>query len=120
MTIVFSKEQGLVMSPPHASAGAIEVRADTRPAVTVLSGFWPAVTFAAARALLAADPSLMLIRHDLSGVRDGVVHRVVRTGTGILEDERVDLVHGCVSCTLREDVLPTLVRLARSHPGRDL
>jgi G3E family GTPase len=118
MTIVSNNGGGVFMS--HAQAGTVEVRADTRPAVTVLSGFWPAVTFAAARALLAADPSLLLVRHDLSGVRDGVVHRVVRTGTGILEDERVDLVHGCVSCTLREDVLPTLVRLARAHPGRDL
>ncbi|WP_246277891.1 CobW family GTP-binding protein [Phytohabitans rumicis] len=92
----------------------------SQPAVTVLSGFWPDITFAAARALLAADPSLLLVRHDLAGVRDGVVHRVVRTGSGVLEDERVDLVHGCVSCTLREDVLPTLVRLARAHPDRDL
>jgi G3E family GTPase len=108
------------MSPPRAQAGAVDVRTDTRPAVTVLSGFWPAATFATARALLAVDPSLLLIRHDLSGVRDGVVHRIVRTGSGVLEDERVHLVHGCVACTLREDVLPTLVRLARQHPGHDL
>ncbi|MFI5937266.1 CobW family GTP-binding protein [Actinoplanes sp. NPDC051494] len=32
----------------------------------------------------------------------------------------VELVHGCVSCTLRDDVLPTLVRLARRRPGADL
>ena len=37
-----------------------------------------------------------------------------------LEDEQITLTHGCVSCTLREDVLPTLARLARTHPGRDL
>ncbi|MEV6349760.1 GTP-binding protein [Actinoplanes sp. NPDC051851] len=37
-----------------------------------------------------------------------------------LERVTVELVHGCVSCTLREDVLPTLVRLARTYPGRDL
>jgi G3E family GTPase len=29
-------------------------------------------------------------------------------------------VHGCVSCTLREDVLPTLARLARTRPGSDI
>lgn len=90
------------------------------PAVTVLSGFSPAATYAVARALLAADPSLLLIRHDLTGVRAGVVHRVVRSGTEVLEDERVTLVHGCVACTLREDVLPALVRLARAHPDRGL
>jgi G3E family GTPase len=90
------------------------------PVVTVLSGFWPAVTFAAARALLAADPSLLVVRHDISGVRNGAVRRVVRSGSGLLEDERVTLVHGCAACTLREDVLPTLVRLARAHPERDI
>ncbi|MFC0531870.1 CobW family GTP-binding protein [Phytohabitans kaempferiae] len=104
----------------RAQARGVDVGADTRPAVTVLSGFWPAVTFAAARALLAADPSLLLVRHDIREVRDGAVRRVVRTGSGVLEDERVTLVHGCGACTLREDVLPTLVRLAGAHPGRDI
>jgi G3E family GTPase len=108
------------MSSSAAPAGTAEPRADARPAVTVLSGFWPAATLGLARTLLTEDPALLLVRHDLSGIRDGVVHRVVRTATKILEDERVTLVHGCVSCTLREDVLPTLVRLAAHHPGRDI
>lgn len=107
-------------SSPQAPTHAVTADADTRPSLTVLSGFWPAATFAAARALLAADTSLLLIRHDLAEIRDGVVRRVIRTGTGIVEDERVELRHGCVSCTLREDVLPTLVRLTRTHPDRDL
>ncbi|MEV4714713.1 GTP-binding protein [Micromonospora sp. NPDC049374] len=107
-------------SSPQAPTRAMTPDADTRPSLTVLSGFWPAATFAVARALLAADTSLLLVRHDLTAIRDGVVRRVVRTGTGIVEDEQVALRHGCASCTLREDVLPTLVRLTRSHPGRDL
>ncbi|MCO1594058.1 GTP-binding protein [Micromonospora sp. RHAY321] len=107
-------------SSPQAPTHVVTTDADTRPSLTVLSGFWPTATFAVARALLAADPTLLLVRHDLTGIRGGVVRRVVRSGTGIIEDEQVDLRHGCVSCTLREDVLPTLVRLARSHPGRDL
>ncbi|MFI7552530.1 CobW family GTP-binding protein [Micromonospora sediminimaris] len=106
-------------SSPQAPTRAVTSDADTRPSLTVLSGFWPAATFAVARTLLAADTSLLLVRHDLTGIRDGVVRRVVRTGGGIIEDEQVALRHGCVSCTLREDVLPTLVRLSRSHPGRD-
>nr|WP_231926198.1 GTP-binding protein [Micromonospora echinofusca] len=88
--------------------------------LTVLSGFWPAATFAVARTLLAADESLLLVRHDLTGMRGGVIRRVVRNGTGIVEDEQVALAHGCASCTLREDVLPTLARLARDNPGHDL
>ncbi|ROO60480.1 G3E family GTPase [Micromonospora sp. Llam0] len=107
-------------SSPRAPAHARTTDADTRPSLTVLSGFWPAATFAVARTLLAADPSLLLVRHDLTAIRNGVVRRVIRSGAGIVEDQRVDLVHGCVSCTLREDVLPTLVRLARGNPGHDL
>ena len=93
---------------------------DTRPRVTVLAGFSAAATDAVARALLVTDPSLTLITHDLTGVRDGVVRRTVRTADEVLERARTGLVHGCVSCTLREDVLPTLVRLARQRPGSDL
>ncbi|MEV2237111.1 GTP-binding protein [Micromonospora sp. NPDC049891] len=105
---------------PLAPAGSGTAAARVRPSLTVLSGFWPGATYAVARALLAADPALLLVRHDLADVRVGGVHRVVRDSSGVLEDERISLAHGCVSCTLREDVLPTLARLARAHPDRDL
>lgn len=105
---------------PLAPAGTGAGEADLRPSLTVLSGFWPATTYAVARVLLAADPSLLLVRHDLTEVHAGAVQRIVRDGNGLLEDVRVNLAHGCVSCTLREDVLPTLARLTRTHPGRDL
>ncbi|MDG4832957.1 GTP-binding protein [Solwaraspora sp. WMMD1047] len=108
------------MSAPQATPHAVTADTGSRPSLTVLSGFWPAATFAVARTMLAADPSLLLVRHDLAGIRDGVVRRVVRSGAGIVEDVRIELRHGCASCTLREDVLPTLVRLTRSQPGRDL
>ena len=93
---------------------------DPRPHVTVLAGFSAAATDAVARSLLVTDPSLVLVTHDLTGVREGVVRRTVRTADEVLEQAHTDLVHGCVSCTLREDVLPTLVRLARERPGSDL
>lgn len=105
---------------PLAPADAPTVEADARPSLTVLSGFWPAATYAVARTLLAADPALLLVRHDLADIRGGTVHRVVRDGGGALEDEQITLTRGCVACTLREDVLPTLARLARAHPHRDL
>lgn len=91
-----------------------------RPAVTVLSGFSPGAVHATAQALLLADNRLLAIRHDLTGIRDGKLRRTVRSATELIEDVTTELVHGCVSCTLREDVLPTLVRLARTHPGSDL
>ncbi|MEU5552078.1 MULTISPECIES: GTP-binding protein [unclassified Micromonospora] len=102
------------------STGPAAVQRAGPPSLTVLSGFWPAATYAVARTLLTADPALLLVRHDLGDVRAGVVHRVVRDRSGVLEDERITLAHGCVSCTLRDDVLPTLARLAGTHPHRDL
>lgn len=88
--------------------------------VTVLAGSAPAATRAVVDALHRAEPGLIAIRHDLSRLADGVIHRLVLTGDEVLEDATVRLAHGCVSCTLRLDVLPTLARLARSHPGTDL
>lgn len=58
------------MPSPLAPAGrTARPPADIRPAVTVLTGFWPAATMAVARTMLAADPSLLIVRHDLSGRR---------------------------------------------------
>ncbi|WP_018350177.1 CobW family GTP-binding protein [Longispora albida] len=94
----------------------VRLLTDLRPAVTVVGGFSAEASGAAAGALLETDPSLVVIRHALTG---GTVHRLVWGAEGVLEDERVDLVHGCVSCTLREDVLPAMVRLARRFPARD-
>jgi len=93
---------------------------DHRPRVTVLAGFSPPATEAVTRSLLVTDPRLLLVRHDLTRVRDGFVRRIVRTAGTIIEDVTVRLAHGCVACTLRDDVLPTLVRLGRERPGSDL
>lgn len=41
--------------------------------------------------------------------------RVVSDLTGVLEREVIDLAHACVHCAIREDVIPTLVRLAGLH-----
>lgn len=86
-----------------------------RTRVTVLAGFSAAAVEAVARALLVADPGLVMLSHDLSGVRDGLVARTLRDADGIIESGVTRLVHGCVSCTLREDVLPTLVGLKQER-----
>jgi G3E family GTPase len=106
------------LAQPGADA---ESTADLRPALTLLTGFAPGATAAAADMLLSADPSVLAVSHDLSGILlEGRIRRTVRDSAGVLEDELIELEHGCVSCTLREDVLPALVRLARQHPGRDV
>lgn len=71
---------------------------------------------------LTSDPGTLQVHHDLSGVGDG---RVVRTLTWRESDGRrregvtvIELAHGCVSCTLREDLLPLLRRLHRRRSVR--
>jgi G3E family GTPase len=112
----FQQDRGMRSRPSTATAPP---PVDHQPRVTVLAGFAPAATEAVARALLVTYPRLVLIRHDISRIRDGAIRRTVRTADDVLEDEVVELVHGCMSCTLREDVLPTLVRMGRRR-GSDI
>ncbi|WP_394620671.1 CobW family GTP-binding protein [Lentzea sp. JNUCC 0626] len=53
--------------------------------------------------LWRASPESSLVRHDLSGLAEGVVRRW-RDGTLTV----LELAHGCVSCTLRLDLVPLL------------
>lgn len=56
------------------------------------------------------EQRVVVVHHDLSGIAHGVVKRRVRDRftdeTTVLEPA-----HGCVSCTLREDILPLLREL---------
>ncbi|MDA1359329.1 GTP-binding protein [Glycomyces luteolus] len=104
-----------------AQPGSSVSPADLRPALTLLTGFAPKATREAADLLTLADPGLLVVTYDLAELLDtGTVRRLVRDGRGVIEDERVTLEHGCISCTIREDLLPALVRLARSRPANDL
>lgn len=104
-----------------AQPGAAPSQADLRPALTLLTGFAPEATRAAADLLTRADPTLLVVGYDLGRLAaDGTVRRTVHDGRGVIEDERTVLEHGCLSCTVREDLLPALVRLARARPGSDI
>jgi G3E family GTPase len=63
------------------------------------------------------DPTVVVVHHDLGAVRQGVVRRRLRRGD-IDETTALELAHGCVSCTLREDVLPLLRALGRNPSVR--
>ncbi|OJF12181.1 CobW family GTP-binding protein [Couchioplanes caeruleus] len=93
---------------------------DNRARVTVVSGFSPTATLAAGEVLLRDDDRPLLLHYDISRIRTGTVRRIVRTAERTIEDTVVSLVQACVSCTLRDDVIPSLARLSRHHPGRDL
>ena len=65
-----------------------------------------------ARAARDTDPAgTAVVHHDLREVGHGVVRRHLRHGDSE-EVTVLELAHGCVSCTLREDFLPLLRRLA--------
>ncbi|MEU1992892.1 GTP-binding protein [Nocardia gamkensis] len=87
---------------------------DRRTPVVVLAGFagLAATGVDRAAAVLGMAPGTIVVRHDLTQLREGIVHRTVRTATR--ETSAVlELAHGCVSCTLRMDLLPLLRTLSQ-------
>ena len=64
-------------------------------------------------------PEAVVVRHHID-VERGVLTRVVSDLDGVVEVEEIDLEHACVSCALRQDVLPTLERLAASGRWRSI
>nr|WP_255494998.1 GTP-binding protein [Nocardia sp. GTS18] len=68
-------------------------------------------------AVLSEDAGTVVVQHDLAELREGVVRRTVRTA-GNVTTTVLELAHGCVSCTLRADLLPMLCTLAAREPVR--
>lgn len=88
---------------------------DRRTPVVVVTG-WGTDSESLAQMLLTKDT--VLVCHRLNQLSEGVVIRTIRTSRDV-RTEVLELAHGCVSCTLREDLLPLLRRLAvRSNVGR--
>lgn len=81
---------------------------DTR--LVLVTGLNRQATGWVANRLLKEEPGTVLVDHDLRALAEGIVRRHVRWGTHT-EEETLELAHGCVSCTLREDTLPLLWRL---------
>ena len=83
-----------------------------RVPLVLVSGLAPAPNDALAALLLDASPGTAVVHHDLREIGSGVVRRRLRL-RGRDETTPLELAHGCVNCTLREDLLPLLRRLAR-------
>ena len=58
-------------------------------------------------------PGAVAVRHHIDVERQ-VLTRTVSDLSGVLEQHEITLEHACVSCAIREDVLPTIERLARA------
>ncbi|MFD1936639.1 MULTISPECIES: CobW family GTP-binding protein [Nonomuraea] len=77
--------------------------------VVIVAGLYAAARSALVDRLLAEHPGSVAIHHDLEEVTTGRVRRVVRDATGVLDLQEVRLAHGCVTCTVREDLIPQLL-----------
>lgn len=86
-----------------------------RPELLVLAGLHPAGVEAVIGRIRTLDPDVAVLHHDLRDIGDGdgpgLVGRRLRRGP-LDVTTTLQLAHGCVSCTLREDLLPTLRALA--------
>ncbi|WP_246083237.1 CobW family GTP-binding protein [Nonomuraea diastatica] len=80
--------------------------------VVLVGGLHAAARTVAVERLLAGHRGSVAVHHDLTEIGHDRVRRSVRNATGLLETAEVRLAHGCVTCTVREDLLPQLVRLA--------
>ncbi|SIO91052.1 GTP-binding protein [Nocardiopsis sp. JB363] len=80
--------------------------------IALVTGLHGSARQEAVNDLLAAVPRAIAVHHDMRDIGEGAVHRVVRDRSSPAESEQVDLDHVCASCTLREDLIPFLLRAA--------
>lgn len=69
----------------------------------------------ALEALLHSRPEAAVVRHDLLE-GDRVLRRVARGAEGV-ERMEIPLAHGCLTCTVRLDVVPTVMRILHDYSG---
>jgi G3E family GTPase len=82
--------------------------------VAVVSGLHRAARARTVDELITAVPGSVAIHHDLDRIGEGVVHRVTRDRWGPVDHSQVELDHLCASCTLREDLVPALLRMTEA------
>jgi len=87
------------------------VRAKTP--VLLVSGVDEAAMLATSISLQLGLGGAVAVRHTIDLERQ-LLTRTVSDLTGVLEREEINLAHACVACAIREDIIPTLERLAGS------
>ncbi|MGC5014147.1 CobW family GTP-binding protein [Streptosporangium sp. DT93] len=80
--------------------------------VLLVAGLHAQARTATVDRLLHDHPGAVAVHHDLRSVATGRVERLVRDRSGVLDLTEIRLAHGCVTCTVREDLLPQLLRRA--------
>ncbi|XVQ07466.1 CobW family GTP-binding protein [Spirillospora sp. CA-255316] len=80
--------------------------------VVLVAGLHGTARAAVVDRLLREHPGALAIHHDLREITRGLVTRTVRDAGTTLEQTLIRLEHGCVTCTVRQDLIPQLLRCA--------
>lgn len=83
-----------------------------RTPLLVVTGVDPAAMDSAMLSLAWDLPRAVAVRHRIDP-ESQILTRTVSDTSGVLEQEQIPLEHACVTCALREDIVPTLERLGR-------
>ncbi|WP_029067951.1 GTP-binding protein [Jonesia quinghaiensis] len=83
----------------------------TPPPVILVTGTCTESMAAATMTMQWDLPGAVVVRHDIDVVK-GRLYRIVSDASGVIEHVILDLEHACVSCAIREDIVPTLRRLS--------
>ncbi len=84
-----------------------------RTPVIAVTGVTSEAIEVAAIGLLWDLPRAVAVQHTFDPEAQ-MLTRVVSDAAGVVERHQVQLAHACTTCALREDILPTILRLARS------
>lgn len=87
--------------------------ADARVPVLLVCGVQESAMLSAGISLQFGLPNPVAVRHVIDPAASTLT-RTVSDMAGTIEHEVIDLEHACVSCAIREDIVPTLERLASS------
>ncbi len=84
--------------------------------LVVVSSIDPVLPQVLASGLLCDVPDLTVVRHEIHAAEHRL-RRVVTRADRVQEDVNVQLDHTCLSCALRADIVPTVVRIAAERPA---
>jgi len=90
-----------------------------RTPLVVVTGVDPRAMDSTMMSLSWDLPQAVAVRHWIDPDSQ-ILTRIVSDAGGVVEREKISLEHACVSCALREDILPTLERLARDTRWRTI
>lgn len=89
------------------------VHPEARVPVVLVASIDPVLRESAVAGMLADLPGAVALRHDLHP-DEGLLHRTVYDMTTVLDEAWLPLDHACLSCAMREDILPTVQRVTTS------